>query len=721
MGQIVSGAAKPKRCNLNKLSQLGIPSAGEYILVSSDNSMKAAGQGNFDCYIVGNGRDAATTLELLTIADKDLIRGSKNAVSGGGVAKVIGNTDQTTNLTSANYAGFMFDGTKLIASTSTFNGYKIQIVKGQTYKFSGGVQSAKLFNSIVLNATPIANVSKDTLYTADADAWLYITIRTTAPNISFYLYASGILKELDILNTWKPTVDAALQDINNSGSTYSDAGWIDSSASGSEVLPLHKFIKKVVYKGTSEITEQLYIYTCGKRSSDDVFSITVTNSGGTTRSMYSGEITASSGILKITTTGTYMFDFYVDMGEVITGSSGYYVFNFPINISHFNGEITKDRPSTDYYARQPWFSKSANLNTISSDEIYKGLVYVHPLSTLPDGSYIKYFGRRNASATTLTFAIYDGNDTQVLSSQFTVDITGDLTTLMINRGGVKLIAIVDGQNTNIGAGFKDFGTNLKLDTNYFRYENPMPFTGKKIVCFGDSVTEFGTYPEQIGFLTGATVYKIGFGGCQMSKRNTSTPTGNAYNELSMYRVAQSIAANDFTDMGNAVQYLKNNESDDNTEAFNRLASIDFSTIDIVTIFYGTNDFTAGVLIGDETSTDVETIRGAMNAVVNSLQTAYPNLRVVFLTPTHRFFGTNSANDSDLVPVNGQFLKEICAAMCSQANYNHLPALNLYTESGLNKYNHTLYFGSDGVHPNTAGYTYLAERISAYLLSLYKNE
>lgn len=67
MGQIVGGAAKPKRCNLNKLSQLGTPAAGEYILVSSDNSMNAAGQGIFDCYIIGNGRDAATVLELKSI------------------------------------------------------------------------------------------------------------------------------------------------------------------------------------------------------------------------------------------------------------------------------------------------------------------------------------------------------------------------------------------------------------------------------------------------------------------------------------------------------------------------------------------------------------------------------------------------------------------------------------------------------------------------------
>lgn len=69
MGQIIGSAAKPKRCNLNKLSQLGILAAGEHVLVSYDNSMNAAGQGNFDRYIVGDGRTAATALELKYLDD----------------------------------------------------------------------------------------------------------------------------------------------------------------------------------------------------------------------------------------------------------------------------------------------------------------------------------------------------------------------------------------------------------------------------------------------------------------------------------------------------------------------------------------------------------------------------------------------------------------------------------------------------------------------------
>lgn len=67
MGQIVGLNAKCKRANLNALGSVPTPATGEHILVSSDNSMNAAGQGNFDCYIVGDGSSAATALEMKPI------------------------------------------------------------------------------------------------------------------------------------------------------------------------------------------------------------------------------------------------------------------------------------------------------------------------------------------------------------------------------------------------------------------------------------------------------------------------------------------------------------------------------------------------------------------------------------------------------------------------------------------------------------------------------
>lgn len=299
-------------------------------------------------------------------------------------------------------------------------------------------------------------------------------------------------------------------------------------------------------------------------------------------------------------------------------------------------------------------------------------------------------------------------------------------------GGIQLSCIIDTSLIPASLnGAANIGDSLQLDTLLFEEQlkayqigqtNIKPiFGGKKIVCFGDSVTEFGTYPEQIATITGATTYKIGFGGCRMGKRSGTSATVLAYDQLAMYRIAQSIEANDFTEMAAAIEYLKNNASDNNEAAFNRLISIDFATVDLVTIFFGTNDFTSNENpIGDVNSTDPMTMKGAINIVVNSLLTKYPNLRIAFITPTHRFWNGATWDDSDIVPNNlGLYLIDYCNAIIDQANYNHIPALDMYREGGFNKQNHEYYFGTDGVHPNSVGYTYLAQKFSAYLQTLFK--
>lgn len=69
MGQIAGKHDFISRVNLKDLGTVPTPAAGEHILVSSDNSMNAEGQGNFDCYIVGDGTTAANKLKAFYIND----------------------------------------------------------------------------------------------------------------------------------------------------------------------------------------------------------------------------------------------------------------------------------------------------------------------------------------------------------------------------------------------------------------------------------------------------------------------------------------------------------------------------------------------------------------------------------------------------------------------------------------------------------------------------
>ena len=118
--------------------------------------------------------------------------------------------------------------------------------------------------------------------------------------------------------------------------------------------------------------------------------------------------------------------------------------------------------------------------------------------------------------------------------------------------------------------------------------------GKKIVNFGDSIFGKRRPPEDISTYiaeyTGAEVYNIGFGGCRMSEQ-LSYPH---FDMFSMYRLADSVAGADYSLQEESFSYDPLDEALPAyfSEALKTLESIDFSKADIITIAYGTNDYTA---------------------------------------------------------------------------------------------------------------------------------
>lgn len=195
MGQIVSLAAKPKRCNLNQLSQVPTPAAGEYILVSSDNSMNAAGQGNFDCYIEGNGTTAATALELKSIADLEISRDSKNSVaskavfplkeaifgSSGDIHPNIGNRGSGYFLTSPTLSSTS-GGYYYIIDLSAYVGAQVVVDFTTSNTTSGratGIGNATSFASYYQEKDLANNVKENFTFDITASAYiLYISFGT---------------------------------------------------------------------------------------------------------------------------------------------------------------------------------------------------------------------------------------------------------------------------------------------------------------------------------------------------------------------------------------------------------------------------------------------------------------------------------------------------------------------------------------------------------------
>lgn len=233
--------------------------------------------------------------------------------------------------------------------------------------------------------------------------------------------------------------------------------------------------------------------------------------------------------------------------------------------------------------------------------------------------------------------------------------------------------------------------------------------GYHIVNMGDSITDFDTdgtsLSNYIADLTGATTYNCGFGGCRMTPHTTS-----AYTPFSMCELADAIVSGDFTNQ----EVVPDNSSWFATRV-ETLKNIDFNNVDILTIGYGTNDFTASIgLENSGNKLDKNYFAGALRYSIETLLSKYPNLRIVIVAPTWRYWlddNNDYKEDSDTKTFNGVLLHKFVEKCIEIGKEYHIPVVNPYDEMGINKYNYSIWFReNDGTHPSSNGKKLLAKQI-----------
>lgn len=238
-----------------------------------------------------------------------------------------------------------------------------------------------------------------------------------------------------------------------------------------------------------------------------------------------------------------------------------------------------------------------------------------------------------------------------------------------------------------------------------------PLAGKTIACFGDSLTEFGDYTGKLQSATGAKVFNIGFGGCRMA----TSPEGSLrydYNEMSMVRLSNTLKTGNYSALEVAAEKVKTDHNDDNTQTVSRMKSIDFNKVDYLTVFYGTNDHNGEVPLGSPDSRDELEFNGAINLTIENILTAYPHIRILFLTPTwraRRNVGDGQESDSNPNP-SGVYLREFVEAIEERSDKHKLPSFNMYNNSGINQYT-SEYYQTDGLHLTPKGDEVVARRIA----------
>lgn len=254
--------------------------------------------------------------------------------------------------------------------------------------------------------------------------------------------------------------------------------------------------------------------------------------------------------------------------------------------------------------------------------------------------------------------------------------------------------------------------NLRLTDDNAKTVSLLPnITKNTIVNMGDSI--FGNDDTETGIsnllseILNCTVYNCAFGGTRAIRRS-GDPTG--YEEFDFSTLVDSIISGDFTTQENALTEYGGSMGSYYGERLARLKSIDFSTVNILTVNYGTNDYSWYVK---------NTFITGYEEAIGKLQSAFPQIKVIMLTPTYRFWydedGTWKEDGDTRIGSNDTTIKMIVEDVKTVAENMHLKCIDLYN-CGINKYNCLYYYPSnDGTHQNENGRRYLADKIAKGIL------
>lgn len=248
-------------------------------------------------------------------------------------------------------------------------------------------------------------------------------------------------------------------------------------------------------------------------------------------------------------------------------------------------------------------------------------------------------------------------------------------------------------------------------------------SGKVIVNFGDSIFGKCRPPEDISTYlseeTGATTYNIGFGGCRMSEHSLKH-----FDRFGMYRIADAVTAGDFTLQDESFSYPPIGEAlpDYFVEGLALLKSIDFSKVDIATIAYGTNDFTASRPLEGADRYDITSFGGAMRYSIEKLAKAFPHVKLVICSQTYRFWRKDGVvlDDSNTRVCGENKLTDFVKKTKEIADEYSLFYIDNYNgDIVINESNRDICFSeTDGTHPIIPGRKIIAKNIARELIEKY---
>ena len=225
---------------------------------------------------------------------------------------------------------------------------------------------------------------------------------------------------------------------------------------------------------------------------------------------------------------------------------------------------------------------------------------------------------------------------------------------------------------------------------------------KTVVFMGDSV--LGNNQSETGVVnlyaskTGNICHNFAFGGSRAKNH------ADEWAAFDAETICKSIVSGDFSKQHAAVENITT-EPEYFAESVEKLAAFDFTDCDILVCNWGTNDWNGG--------TDYDDYFTAMSTFVETMQTAFPKMRIFKMTPTQRFKANNAGElvSGNTFTSSGVTLKEFVGKEQRFSEKYNIPVIDAFNV-GINEFNRTHYFPiGDNTHHNEYGRSVLADKLA----------
>lgn len=180
--------------------------------------------------------------------------------------------------------------------------------------------------------------------------------------------------------------------------------------------------------------------------------------------------------------------------------------------------------------------------------------------------------------------------------------------------------------------------------NIYNGDNPAATDGvTNIVLLGNDTfaQNRGTNDDMaklIADLSGANVYNCAFTGSYLASTNYSiNPDSDIMDAFNLYWLTTAFAIDNLQPYEDLFAQYGDQISPEAKETFETLCSIDFNTVDVIGIMYDANDYLAAKpLVNMESSTDVCSFTGNLEASIELIQDVYPHIRIIVMSPTYAY-------------------------------------------------------------------------------------